>query len=647
VKKMTEWYGWAGTILRVDLDKKKITKQPLSKELALGFLGGRGFNMKVLWDEVKPGLDPLSPGNVLSIGVGPLNGTIFPCSGRYNVSYKSPWTGILGDGNAGGKLAAALKQAGYDQIIVTGRSDKPVYLWINDEEVELKDAGHLWGQSTWETNEAIIKDDGATSVCCIGPAGENLVRTSCLITDAFDAHGMCGPGAVFGSKNLKAVAVKGTKGVRVADPERFLELTKRVVDKKVNGGPVPGETGYREYDIGALRGTPSIVDYMKRDNWDWVRYATTAIFKSYDNFTSDVLLKNTVKLRGCCVCPTHCKRYYEVQEGRYKGLRGGGVEYNVVKYNCVVNDLKEYGEALNLNNLYNQLGLTVNHGTTIAYAIYLYKKGFITEEQADGLRLDWGDAELVAELARRTAYREGFLGNLLAEGHYNMGRILGPEALWHCIHVLGLASFPDFRGKNFMMIQRCTSTRGCDHLRGEVGGGHIGYWAHILKDPMIADRFSTYGKPIATINSQNVQALFDSYSICKNGLYPFYGEEAAEVLSALTGISFTGEMLWKIGERIYNLEQSINVREGVKRKHMVPPPRYYHEPQADGLGKGTISKKEDYVEMMDNYLKMRGWKTTTAIPLRTKLEELGLGNVADELEEGIPFREWEGPPLNK
>lgn len=643
---MKEWCGWAGTVLRVDLESGEIKKQPLTRDKALTYLGSRGFNQKTLWDEIRPGIDPLGPENVLSIGVGPLNGTIFPCSGRYSMSYKSPWTGILGDGNAGGKFAAGLKQAGYDQIIFTKKAKKPVYLWIEDENVELKDAGHLWGETTWHTNEAIIKDDKASSVCCIGPAGENLVRTSCVITDAFDAHGMCGPGAVFGSKNLKAIGVKGTIGVNVADPDRFMELSRKVIDKKVHGPPLAGEGSYRIYNVGALRGTPHLVDVNKADNWDWVRYASTAKFRAHDNFVSDRLLENTVRLRGCCVCPTHCKRWYEVQEGPYAGLRGGGIEFNIVKYNAVVNDLNDWGEACHLNNLYNQLGISINHGTTIAYAIYLYEKGLLTKEQTDGLELKWGDAELITELVKKTAYRDGRLGNLLAEGHYNIGRILGPEALWHCIHVLGLASYPDFRGKNNLMIQRCTSTRGCDHLRGEVGGGHIGYWAHVLDDPeMGRGGYSTHGKHVATVSSQNVQVLFDCYSVCKNGLYPLYGKEAAEILTALTGIVFTAQMLWEIGERVYTLEQSFNVREGVKRKHMVPPPRYFAEPQADGLSKGNVCRIEDYDEMMDNYLELRGWDIETAVPKNAKLEELGLAMVKEAFETGVPYPDWVGPPL--
>jgi aldehyde:ferredoxin oxidoreductase len=503
--------------------------------------------------------------------------------------------------------------------------------------VQIKDAGHLWGKTTWETEEAIKKDDKMTSVCSIGAAGENLVRTACVIVDWYNAQGMCGPGAVFGSKNLKAVGARGTKGVRICSADEFERLAKEGIEQKL-ANPDCDMPNY------GLEGTPLLTDMQKRDDWPFVKYATTAIVDKYDNYLSNHILNYTVRPKSCFACPVHCKRFYEVKDGRYRGLRGGGIEYNAVKYNAVVCGLDNWGEICYLNNLYNQLGITVNHGTTIAYMIYLYKKGLLTKKQTDGIELDWGDAELVADLIHKTAYREGFLGNLLAEGGLNAGRILGPDALSHYLHVLGLESWPDFRGKLSIWIHRCTSTRGCDHLRGDCGGGSVFYWAEILSDKRIADPNTTYGKALAAMNSQNVSALMDSYTVCKF-LYVIWGEKAARILSALTGEDFSSKMLWTIGERIYNLEQAFNFREGVKRKHMVPPPRWLNEPQPDGRSKGLVCTMKIHDGMMDEYLKLRGWDIKTGAPSQGKLDELGLGNVARELKAGAPYPDWKGPPI--
>ncbi|MHA2408137.1 MAG: aldehyde ferredoxin oxidoreductase family protein [Candidatus Ranarchaeia archaeon] len=451
---VNEWYGWAGTILRVGLTKEKIDKKPLTKELAYNFLGGRGFNAKVLWDEIKPGIDPLGPENVLCIGVGPLNGTAMPMSGRFNITCKSPLTGILGDGNAGGYWAPELKFAGYDQIVITGRSEKPVYLWINDDCVEIKDASHLWGKTTWESEKIIQEEHGKdVQVCGIGQAGENLVRASTTIANLFRS-GSPGSGAVWGSKRLKAIVVKGTKGVKIADPEKFLELVEKDHEFLLKNEYIQGTI------VGL--GTPGYAPY-----WYWPQDARgLTAEEAKAKVGGEVLHEMYVsQLKGCFNCLAPCGRYYNINTGKYAGTRGKAPEAaTIITMGFYCGNLN-LASILKLNNLCNQYGLnTYPAGDAIQLAMRLYEKGVITKKDTDGLSLEWGNEEAQFELVHKMALREGF-GNKLAEGPYVFAKIIGKGAENLYPHNYGYSRGSGYYGLPLGLLYM-TSTRGADHLRG-------------------------------------------------------------------------------------------------------------------------------------------------------------------------------------
>ena len=623
-----EWYGWAGAILRIDLTREKIVKQPLSREMAYNFLGGRGFNAKVLWDEIKPGIDPLSPDNVLCIGVGPLNGTLMPMSGRFNVSCKSPLTGILCDGNLGGHWAPELKFAGYDQIVITGKAKKPVYIWINDDNVEIRDADHLWRTTTWKTEKTINEELGSdVHVCCIGQAGENLVRASTTIANLFRS-GSPGSGAVWGSKNLKAIAVKGTKGVKIAKVNDFWNLVEE--DRKFLM-----ENEYIQGTVVGL-GTPGYSPY-----WYWpfdAQGLTSDEAKS--KMGGEILLERyTANLEGCFNCMAPCGRFFRVLVGPYSGMKGRAPEAGAVittGYYCGNVDLSS---VLRINNLCNQYSLnTYPAGDVIQLAIELYEKGLITKKDTDGLPLEWGDEEVEIELIHKIALREGF-GNKLAEGPYCFAKIIGKGAEKLYSHTYAYGRGAGYSGHLGLLYM--TSTRGADHLRGVSERYPPALWK---------GRGLTGLNEAAVILGQHEWVLADCLERCKSAVNTWaigcplrdpLGVGRAKLLSAATGWNVTSEELDKVAERVYNIERAINVREGASRKHDQPPWKSFNL-IVDGE---PIVNQAERGKALDNYLRLRGWDVKTGIPTRKKLEELGLSYVADELEAGMPYPEWNGPPL--
>lgn len=618
---MTEWFGWAGTILRIDLTKEEIIKQPLTKEMAYNFLGGRGFNSKVLWDEIEPRIDPLGPKNVLCLGVGPLNGTLMSLSGRSTSSCLSAMTGIFGDGNMGGVWGAELKIAGYDQIVVTGKSKKPVYVWIDDDNVEIKDASHLWGTTTWEADRIIRHEHGRdVSVCGIGQGGENLVRTASTICDLSRSSNP-GSGAVWGSKNLKAVTVRGTKGVKIARPKEFERLVEEDRNYLLNNEYIQGT-------IGTI-GSPGHTPYWQASN-------DPKIVK--EKLGGEKLLEQyQVSLESCFNCPVHCGRYYRILIGPYAGTRGLHVDSGGSA--LVANSLRNFNlaSALKANSLCDQYGLCASQARhAIGFAMKLYERGILTKKHTGGIAFEWGDDKLEIEMIHKIALREGF-GNMLAEGGYGVAKIIGKKTKELFKHVYGSERGLVGRLYNLAIA---TSTRGADHLRGLIQRVPPKFLAErgLIEDECKVVSFLEL-KEEAVVIGQHEMALADSLERCKCSvtsyaiscplpMYPL-GEGRSKLLSAATGKKWTPQELDLLGERIYNIERAFSVRFGASRKHDRPTKEY--------LSKG-------YDKSLDRYYTLRGWDKM-GIPTRAKLEELGLKYVADELEKGKPYSDWDGPPL--
>jgi aldehyde:ferredoxin oxidoreductase len=629
-------YGWAGQRLKVYLTEGKIVKEPLPEELRLNYLGGRGFNSKTLFDELKPGIDPLSPENILLVAVGPLNGTAMPTSSRWTVTAKSALTNGLGDGNGGGDFSAELKFAGYDQIIFYGRSPKPVYLWINNDHVELRDAAHLWGKTTWETNNLLWEElsNREIRVLCIGPAGENLVRFAKVFANMTRSGGKGGMGAVMGSKNLKAVAVRGTGAVKIARPEEFFRAVKHAYEKLVAS---PFLRMFKEQ--GTL--------FLVRSASEWralsTRNAQSGYFEGWEKLTSEAFESQyAVKHRGCFACPVSCSHYYRVKEGPY-ATHGESNEYGTTypfASKCGIDNL---AAVLLMNTICDQLGLdTHSCGGTISFAMDCWEKGLLTANDTDNLELSWGNADAVIQLLPKIAYRQGF-GSLLAEGSFRAAKqINGSEA---CLKTIkGLEVSAVYLGPVTNVAQAlayATSTRGADHLRGGVKLYSIGLprlreilGGETAVKRMIEEPRSIEGKGVLVALDQDFSAFFNSLEVCSwivgqmhQGLNP---SDLAKLLSTCTGVEMTGDDLMRIGERIYNVERAFNIREGMGRKDDTLPQSFFIE-EVTPWGPIGINEAK-FQEMLDEYYEFRGWDKK-GIPTKEKLEELGLSDVVEQLRK--------------
>ena len=635
-------FGWAGKNLRVDLSKRKVVKEPLNKELVHRFIGGRGINSKTLFDELEPGINPYSPDNKLIFGTGPLAGTFAPASARWTVTTKSPLTGILGDAHAGGHWAAELKFAGYDHIVLQGKAKKPVYLSIDDCDIELRDASEIWGEDTWKTQRFIKEDlgDPNIQVVCIGPAGERLVRFACIIHSLKRAAGRTGMGAVMGSKNLKAIAVRGTGVVRVAKPGKFRKVVRKLRETILNSP---------EYGTTSTQGTTSLTELLNEVGRLLVKnyQRSTIPNEDLDAISGSTLFKKyVVKNRSCFACPVHCSAFFKVTEGPYAGVCGDRPEYGCIGANGPNCGIHSLPSLLKINNLLNQYGLdAVSFGHTMGAAMEWYQRGIITRKDTEGICLEWGNSEAYIKMMEKVAKREGF-GDILAEGALRAAKKIGKNAANYVQHVKGLEIHSEVRPYKGFALHFPTATRGADHLRGFPF--HIEFIEapkelldEITDDETIANNLKnrdTYEhKEISVTWCQHQSALIDSLGLCdfiSTGLsymLPNRASTMTKLFYAATGVEMSTENLEKVGERIYNVERAFNVREGITKKDDILPNRMFDEAVVNGPAKGAIITRAKFEEMRERYYKLRGWDLESGIPTRRKLEELGLKDVADEL----------------
>ena len=630
-------YGWTGQRLKVYLTEGKIVKEETPEWLRVGYIGGRGLNARTLFDEVKSGIDPLGPENVFMVGVGPLNGTAAPASGRFTVTAKAPLTGIFGDGNGGGDFGAELKFAGYDQIVFYGKSPTPVYLWIDDDQVELRDASHLWGKNTWETHHLLVKELKKPELheISIGPAGENLVRFATVIGDLSRSAGRGGMGAVMGSKNLKSVVVRGTGSVKIARPKEFLEAVRYAL-KKIKAASF--------YPTFRQTGTLYLMSFTNEMGALTTRNNQTTWFEGADNLGPEAFEERyTVRHRGCFNCPVQCSHYYQVKEGPY-ATYGEGVEFATIGAfgsRCGNDNL---APTLLASTLCDQLGMdTMSCGGAIAFAMEAWQRGLISSKGTDGLDLNWGNADAIIQLIRKIAYREGF-GDILAEGSNLASRHIegsGPYALT----MKGMDTITsDPRVRKGWSLLLATSTRGADHLRGwyptvlglreftEDEGERLFGEVMGRERARSAVHAETYlGQGAVAFLLQNFEAVPNCLNIC--WFMSDYGgldlDDMARLFSTATSIEVDGKGLERVGERVYNIERAFNVREGLRRKDDSLPSRFFEE-VPDGPGAGERIDPAKFQEMLDEYYEFRGWDRE-GIPTAKKLEELNLGDIGGQI----------------
>jgi aldehyde:ferredoxin oxidoreductase len=610
-------YGWNGKRAVVDLTNRTVRIEEISVDILKKYLGGRGLNLKVLYDMTNETTDSYDGNNPLILSAGPVTGTLVPTNGRYHVSSKSPLTGILGDGNAAGFWASELKYAGFDQIVVIGKSEEPVYIWINNGKIEIKDAKHLWGKGIWESDEILKGELGRNvQVSAIGQAGENLVRYACIINNLKRAVGRTGMGAVMGSKKLKAIAVRGTNPVLVAHPEEHRKIVDEML-KHIYNAP--------SYPIRSRLGTTVITDIYIRNGTLPIMNAQYAQWDEAEKVTSNEIAKYTEKIKGCFACPIHCSRFTRVKEGEYAGALGEGPEFETVVAlgpRCGNSNLPS---ILKGNQLVNDYGLdSISVGGVISFIMECYQRGLVEKSQLDNLDLSWGNHGTIIELLHKITFREG-CGDWLAEGVKRISDdIKGSEEF--AMHVKGLEpAEQEPRGMKAWGLGWAVSSRGADHLRAFPLAETTWTKEEGLKafgTEKVVNRFEYEGKEKLVKWAEEVSAFTDSLVMCKFSqmamIIPV--ELTARVLWSVTGWDVSKEELLKIGERIVNLERLYIAREGIGRKDDKLPARYI-KPITEGASMGQTFEIE---KLLDKYYTERGWKLDTGHPSKSKLLELGL-----------------------
>ncbi len=609
--------GYAGKILRVDLSKGRVETQALDEGLAKKFIGGSGLAAKILYDETGPETDPLGPENRLIFMTGPFAATPVITSGRHAVVTKSPLTGVFAESDSGGTWGPFLKRAGFDGVVISGKSPKPVYLWVSEGKAEIRDATHLWGKDTYELDAIVRKETrNEAVVASIGPAGEKGVRFASIMNDGKDARaaGRGGAGAVMGAKNLKAIAVHGKQEIEMADPEGLRASLKEIspmVAKNAEGMRKNGTAG----GVAAFEALGS----LPLQNWKYQgRWEQQAAKIAGPAMTEKIL----TGIYYCEKCVIGCGRRVKIDKGPYAGVEGAGPEYETIALLgslCLVDDLEAIAKA---NELCNRFGMdTISCGGSIAFAMEAYEKGLITKKETGELELLWGRGDVVVKMVEKIGKREG-LGHLLGEGVRIAAEKIGKNAVEFSPHVKGL-EIPghDPRCYNAGGVSYATSNRGACHL---AGFSHT--FERILSLPEIGiekplPRLEVKGKGELAAKTQNVMGLYDALKVCK---FTLFGGLKLTPIAAwytmVTGVPLDVPELLKIGERIFNQKRLYNVRCGISRKDDTLPARLL---TLKRTGEGLTPNLPPLGEMLSEYYQVRGW-SEEGIPTPEKLRDLGL-----------------------
>jgi len=619
-------YGFMGQILRVNLTDRKSSTESLSEDDLKKFLGGRGLAIKLLYNELGQGIDPLGAGNKLVFSVGPLNATGVPGDTRFVVAGKSPLTGIWGEANCSGWFADELKKSGYDALIIEGVSESPVYVWINNKDVEIRDASHLSGRWTSETESMIKKEVGNRNAAVVaeGPASENLVKYAAVTHTAHRAAGRTGLGAVMGSKKLKAIAAKGDNEVKVADPAKMRELNRKIVAETFTN---PVTRTLRDY------GQAGFVPDLQSQGILPTRNFKSGVFEGADKISGQTMAKTIlVGHEACPRCPVACKRIVQVEKGSFAPVlpEYGGPEYENVASLGSLLGIGDLDAICRMNMLCNAYSLdTISTGVSIAFAMECYENGILTEKDTDGLKLAYGNAKAAVEMVRRIAYREG-LGNILAEGVRSAAKKIGKGAERFAMEVKGLEiPMHEPRGKKGLGLIYAVSNRGACHVQSmhdtDIENPNMAPEIGITSPMSRLD--TTREKVLAMKKTQDYVAVVNSLVLCEC-IYWFGGvhyrpTELVELLNAATGWNYTVEEFMRTGERVNAFCRMFNIREGITRKDDYLPPRFM-EPLEGGPTGGQSITAEEFNSMLRDYYNICGWDPETGIPTKEKLVELGL-----------------------
>jgi aldehyde:ferredoxin oxidoreductase len=614
-------YGYAGRILYVDLDTGKTRVEPLNEDYAKKYIGGIGLGMRLWLDNSKPGVEPFSPENALILTIGPIAGTMWPTAGNGHAFVaKSPESYGVGEAKAHGSFGAEMKRAGYDAVIFKGKAEKPVYVWIDDDSVQILDAAHLMGKSPAETEETIKEElgDYYIRVASIGLAGEKLSRIACILNEKTRACGRTGLGAVMGSKNLKAIAVRGTRDIVVAKPDEFMEYVKEF-HERMKG---PATQKYRTL------GTPENILVHNSLYCMPTRNYNNAHFEGADKISGEVLNEKFVaKIIGCSSCAMRCEHMVVVPEGPYKGTMTR-MEYETLwamgPY-CGIDRLDTIIKGMELANYYGMDAISA--GVIAGFAMDCYERGILSQADLGGIDARFGNSEALIQLLEKMGTREG-IGDILAEGVKIAGEKIGRGAEKLAQHIKGVeVTGYDLRCLKTAALGFAVSFRGADHNRH-------GAYAFDVKGKV--DRLKAEkGRGKLVRDMEDVYALIDSFIVCKFSRGTYYKElpDMAKLYSLVTGYDMTPEELKKAGERINTVARLINIREGLSRKDDTLPWKVMNMPIPDeGPVKGAFVSQEELDLLLDDYYDSRGW-TLEGVPTTEKLKELGMDDLLSIVEE--------------
>lgn len=619
-------------IAYIDLSKREVTTKDIPESLLRKFLGGMGLNAYLLYNHTPAGIAPLDPANPLIFGSGLLNGYLDISMSRFNVSGKSPETGIYGTANAGGFFGPEMKYAGFQHLVITGKASQPTYLFIHDGRIEFRDAASLWGKDTFETQRLIMEklDDPEVHIACIGQAGENLVRFACIMQGVKRAAGRTGMGALMGSKMLKAIAVKGSQSLDNKDPTALLETAKRHYRQITKSKIFPVLSRYGTLTIFAMQNEGGqIAAYNNQYN-----YFEAAEGKLEDEVFDE---KYKVKNVSCFSCPIHCTPRFRVEDGPYKGLWGEGPEYYYMSGFGPAVGNADWEVILAGGDLVNRYGLDVGSTTAyIGWLMELWQRGIIGHEEAAPLTLEWGNAEAILGLVHQMGKKEG-LGGLVAERGVEAAEVIGRGAeryLHQGKRLIHESSIND-RATRGTCLGEATANRGFCHLRGrssfELMGLPEDLLAKIYGHPIDPNFMSWRGKPAMAIWTQHFTTIADCLGVCKfatmwPGSVTNLGyEDFCHTLKAIKGWDMTPRELMEIGERVWNLERMFNVRESHIRRDGDMPPAVFYQPNKLEPLKGVKLDRDEYERALDEYYKLRGWNPD-GTPQRETLVRLGLGD---------------------
>jgi aldehyde:ferredoxin oxidoreductase len=597
-------YGYNGKVLRINLKERSAKVEALDIQVAKKFIGGRGLGTKLFMDEVSPKVDAFSPENKLFIVTGPLTGTPVPTGGRYMVITKSPLSDTIASSNSGGFWGAELKAAGYDIVIIEDKSPVPVYISIEDDKVEIREASRLWGKIVSEATDMIKAEMPEKSrVMVIGPGGEQLSRMAAIMNDYDRAAGRSGVGAVMGSKNLKGIAVKGSSRTKLYNEEKLKEVvsgcSKAIKENGVTGGGLP------------TYGTAVLVNIINENGVLPTNNFQTSYFEDADDISGETMTNNhLVRKNPCYRCPIACGRWIKIED---MGIEVGGPEYETLwafGSDCGINDIVSIYKA---NYWCNEYGIdTISVGSTIAAAMELRQRGYIKDEELDGTPLEFGNAESIIEWTKKIGKGEG-LGKKMAEGSFRLCEAYGVPELSMSVKKLEIPAY-DPRGIQGHGLQYATSNRGGCHVRGYMISPEI------LGLPEKLDRFELAGKAQWVKIFQDLTAVIDSLGLCLFTSFAYTVNSYVDLYNAACGTEHTAETLLEAGERIYSIERMFNLEAGVDPAQDTLPRRLLEDPIPDGPSKGSVHRLS---ELLPEYYELRGW-SEKGIPGEERLCKLGL-----------------------